>query len=240
MKGVADVSKFHEKLSAYNGEVTVTPKDILAADGGSDIYAVEDVDDPAPEPFAVDSQFKFTIWTDATYASDETSRRSDLGVIICLNDAPVDWDAARMTGVANSSMESEYCAMGKGTRRAKLSRGPLNFMGIQPPPDEQFCDSTAASQIVRNPHSMGASHKLGIRLHSSRYAIAHENLQLHYSITEDMVADCLTKKLPRKILARGYTPNVAVLQLRTLKLQKKNISCSFILTCFYMLFFMTA
>ena len=29
---------------------------------------------------------------------------------------------------------------------------------------------------------------------------------------------------------------VAVLQLRAHKLQKKNISCSFILTCFYMLF----
>ena len=43
---------------------------------------------------------------------------------------------------------------------------------------------------------------MGIRVHGCRYAIARGHLNLKYSITEDMTADFLTKRMPRKHLAR--------------------------------------
>ena len=200
--GVIDVSEKHKSVPAHNGEIIVTPKDIFDADGMVDIYQPEDCDDFQPEHFITDHSFQLSGWSDATCAHDESSRRSDLGIIVMVNDAPVDWDAARMSGVADSSMSSEYCGMSKCTKRMKAVRTRINFMGIQPKQDRQWCDSTSAKMIAKNPKSLGAARFLGIRMHYTRYAIAHESLSLEYCITEDMVADCLTKRLPRKKLAR--------------------------------------
>ena len=92
--------------------------------------------------------------------------------------------------------------MSVGTKAEKYIRNVLHFAGLQPPPTIQYCDSTSAVQVARNPHSLGASRSLGIRMHGTRYAIAHQGLRLEYSITEDMVADCPTKRLARQKLAR--------------------------------------
>jgi hypothetical protein len=202
--GVADVSKFHGEIPAANGEVMVTPNDILEEDDGIDIY-IPDSDEilDVPEHFEIDHAFEVTVPTDASYAPDQMSRRSDLGTMVCLNGGPIDWSALRMTGIADSSFNAEYCAMSMGTKRTIPVSEMLRFMGIQHPPVIQYCDSiTSATQVARNPHRMGAARSLGIRMHATRYAIAHDNLILKYSITEDMLADILTKRMPRKKLAR--------------------------------------
>ena len=107
-----------------------------------------------------------------------------------------------MMGIADSSFAAEYCGMSMGTKRTRIISEILRFMGIRHPPPIQYCDSTSATQVARNPSSIGAARSLGIRMHTTRYAIAKEGLILRYSITEDMVADCLTKRLPRKKLSR--------------------------------------
>ena len=77
----------------------------------------------------------------------------------------------------------------------------------------QYCDSTAAKQIALNPRSLGAARALGIRMHTTRYAIAKSGLSVRYSITEDGVADMLTKRLARPLLARFATIFFNVLTL---------------------------
>ena len=67
---------------------------------------------------------------------------------------------------------------------------------------DQWCDSTSAKQSAVNPHSLGASRALGIRMHGTRYAISRKHLNLRYVITEDQVSDFTTKRMPRKHLAR--------------------------------------
>jgi hypothetical protein len=57
-------------------------------------------------------------------------------------------------------------------------------------------------------NSLGAARSLGIRMHSTGYAIARKGLDLKYSITQDMLADFLSKKMPRKPLARMGAPLV--------------------------------
>ena len=199
------MSEFHgsDPIPASNGETVVTPHDILDADDGIDVYA-PDFDDDAelPEWITPDPRFKLVIPTDASYAADQMSRRSDLGYQIFLNNGPVDWEALRMVGIADSSFNVEYCAMSIGTKKTMPIKTVLNFMGIQPSVPVQYCDSTSATQVARNPHKLGAARSLGIREHSTRYAISKGQLTLCYSITEDMVADFMTKRMPRKALAR--------------------------------------
>jgi len=204
---IEDVSDMHGAnngvpVPGANGEILITAKDILAADEGLDVYFPEDFDHPDPENFATDTQFFITVWTDASYAADTTGRRSDMGHVIFLNNGPVDWDSIRMNGVADSSFAAEYCAASRGTKRELSLRNIVNFMGIQPPPAVQYCDSTSATQVAKNPHNLGAARNLAIRMHGIRYAIAHQGLQLKYSTTGDMVADLLSKRMPRKKLAR--------------------------------------
>jgi hypothetical protein len=78
----------------------------------------------------------------------------------------------------------------------------LNFTGVRPVDPLQDCDSTSATQVALNPNKLGAARSLGIRQHLTRYAIAKGNLKLCYSISEDCVADMLTKRLERRKLAR--------------------------------------
>ena len=56
--------------------------------------------------------------------------------------------------------------------------------------------------IAKNPKSLGAARFLGIRARCARHAIARESLSLEYCIAGGALADCLTKRLPRKKLAR--------------------------------------
>ena len=202
--GVDDVSDFnHQSIPATNSEVIITPNDILLQDDGIDVYQ-PDFDDEvtSPEMLPQDARFQLTIPTDASYAADQMSRRSDMGYIIFLNGGPVDWGSIRMCGIADSSFNAEYCAMSMGTKKTIPVQVILNFMGIETPTPVQFCDSTSATMVARNPHRLGAARSLGIREHATRFAISKSKLDLCYSITEDMIADFLTKRMPRNALAR--------------------------------------
>ena len=204
--GITDVSKFSEGFQGVpeaNGEVLVTPKDILEADDGIDLYCPEIDDGTIPqEDMTVDNNFHIRVPTDASYAADQMSRRSDLASIVFINGGPVDWCATRMTGIADSSFNAEYCAMSIGTKQIMVLEPLLQFTGVKPMDPLQDCDSTSATQVALNPHKLGASRSLSIRQHLTRYAIAKGNLRLCYSISEDCVADMLTKRLQRQKLAR--------------------------------------
>ena len=190
-------------VPSTNGEICMTPKDILDADLGIDVYAPEDdMGFSDVEPMTIDPNFRVTIPTDASYAADQVSRRSDLGGMVCINGAPVDWFAILMSGIADSSFNAEYCAMSLGTKRGLIALVLLQFMGILPAPPTQFCDSSSAVQAVQNPHSLGAARSLGIRQHGTRYAIAKKGTTVKPSITEDMQSDIFTKRLARTKLAR--------------------------------------
>ena len=110
-----------------------------------------------------------------------------------------------MDGVADSSFPAEYCALSVGTKCTLPIIEILRFMGINPPPVAQYCDSTAAKQVALNPKSFGVARTLGIRMHVTRYAIATQGLTVHYTIIEDCVADMLTKRLLRPNLSRFAT-----------------------------------
>jgi hypothetical protein len=205
VEGVTDVSNFYagKAVPETLGEILVTPKDIFKEDGDIDVYLPEEEGTYYdPEPMTIDTDFVLEIATDASYAADQMSRRSDLGVIIFINGGPVDWHCIRMTGIADSSCNAEYCAMSIGTKQALIIRELLRFIGIHLGPDTIFCDSTSAMQVAKNPHTLGAARSLGIRMHGTRYSIAKKGTELKHSISEDECADFVTKRMPRKKLAR--------------------------------------
>jgi len=185
------------------GEVVVSPEDILAADNDIDVY-LPDRDDPSPEAevIPVDANFGLDNYSDGSYAPAGDSRRSILGAMVRINGGPVTWTSNKMDGIAGSSFEAEYCASSVATKKSISVLNLMNFMGINPKEEVQYCDSTSVKMIALNPNSLGAARSLGIRMHTTRYAIAKRGLDLRYCITQDQISDFLTKRMPRKALAR--------------------------------------
>ena len=107
-----------------------------------------------------------------------------------------------MDGIAGSSFDSECCGTSVCTKQAIPVINTLNFAGIGPKRESQHVDSTSVKMIALNPNSLGAARSLGIRMHSTRCAIARKGLDLRCSITQGVLADFLSKKMPRKTLAR--------------------------------------
>ena len=201
VEGVTDVSNFYagKAVPETLGEILVTPKDIFKEDGDIDVYLPEEEGTSYdPEPMTVDTDFVLEIAADASCAADQMSRRSDLGVIIFINGGPVDWYCIRMTGIADSSCNAEYCAMSIGTKQALVIRELLRFIGVHLGPDTIFCDSTSAMQVAKNPHTLGAARSLGIRMHGTRYSIAKKGTELKHSISEDECADFVIPACPAR------------------------------------------
>ena len=74
-------------------------------------------------------------------------------VIIRVNGAPVFWEVARISGIADSSTRAEYCGESVGVRRLLDVIQALRFFGIAVTTPKQYIDSTAAKHLAENPKS---------------------------------------------------------------------------------------
>ena len=202
VEGIADVSK-HRTFDRTAGEVAFTKADILDNDFGVNVYEDEAELSEFVEPgIPITEHFEVDCWTDATWAPDISHGRSDMMFVIRVNGMPVYWGVNRITGIADSSTRSEYCGASIGVRRLLSVIQTLRFLGIAVRTPLQYIDSTAAKQLAENPKKMGTTRHIGIKWHFIRYHVQKRDVDLSYSITEDMLSDMGTKRLPRKKLAR--------------------------------------
>ena len=77
----------------------------------------------------------FKCYVDASFASDEDTRRSTTGYVFKISGGPVSWQSRVQTSVALSSMESEYMAASAAAQEAIwLNRllGDLGFKTSRP------------------------------------------------------------------------------------------------------------
>jgi hypothetical protein len=177
----------------------------LDNDFGVNVYEDEPELSEFVEPsIPVTDQFLVDCWTDATWAPDILHGRSDMMFVIRINGIPVYWGVSRITGIADSSTRAEYCGASVGVRRMLTVIQTLRFLGIAVTPGE-YIDSTASKQLAGNPKKMGTTRHIGIKWHFIRYHVQKRDVDLLYCITEDMLADMGTKRLPRKKLARFAT-----------------------------------
>ena len=125
--------------------------------------------------------------------------------ISMVNGAPTAWDCSKLSGVARSSTDAEYCGQSVAAVQQSVNLRHLEFLGIRSISHIQYVDSTAALQIAENPKRLGATRHLGVRWHFVRYQIFACKLTIAYSITEGTVADVNTKWLARRKLTRFAT-----------------------------------
>ena len=138
----------------------------------------------------------FSVLVDANLAGDSKSRRSQTGVLIFINKAPIHWYSKRQPSVEASTFGAEFCAMKVGVEMTEALRYKLRMFGV--PIDGSanvYCDNEAVYQNTIVPESTLKKKHHSIAYHRCREAVAAKTIRVAKQGTEKNLADLFTKVL---------------------------------------------
>ena len=91
------------------------------------------------------------LFTDATWADCEDTRKSTTGMVLHLNGGPTSWKSKRQPIIAQSSCESEIIAATYGANEACFVRELLTEIGLPPHTIRAYEDNTSTRQLANDP-----------------------------------------------------------------------------------------
>jgi len=136
-------------------------------------------------------------FSDADWAGDLDSRRSTTGYVVYAAGGPIAWQSKLQTTVAVSTMEAEYMAAFGAIQELIWLKGVLREIGIHlVDPITLHMDAKSAIALAKNPMHHKRSKHIDIKYHWLReHTYEDGTIHLEHCITEDMVADLMTKAL---------------------------------------------
>lgn len=163
----------------------------------SDFYkdAIEPISSRTPE--ARGKEVQLNCFVDADHAGNTVTRRSQTGVLIFLNRAPLLWFSKKQNTVETSTFGSEFVAMKIAVELLQGIRYKLRMMGIpMDGPANMFCDNEAVVTNTTAPESTLKKKHVAICYHRVREANAMGMVRIAKEGTHTNLADILTKNLP--------------------------------------------
>ncbi|KAF1317267.1 Integrase catalytic core protein, partial [Globisporangium splendens] len=137
-------------------------------------------------------------FADASWASDEGNRRSTTGYVFTYNGTAVSWRSQRQPTVAGSSTEAEYMSLYSATQEMVWLRRLLADLKVLPAgPTTIFQDNQGAMAMAKNPVFNSRTKHVDTKYHFSREKIESGELEVVYKPTAEMVADAMTKAVPK-------------------------------------------
>ena len=135
-------------------------------------------------------------FVDADHAGESTTRRSQTGIIIYINMAPIMWYSKRQNTCEASTFGSEFVAMRILVEMLIALRYKLRMFGVPiEGPCNVFCDNEAVTKSsILAENSLKKKH-LSIAYHQSREAVACGIMLLFNEKTRSNHADLFTKVL---------------------------------------------
>jgi hypothetical protein len=158
-------------------------------------YAVDDDEqfDIPRKVLPINSRYRLLGYGDASFAVGET-KQSITGFIIYLNGVPLLWGSLKQTVVVDSSCSAEFVAASVTCKQLVHAENMLGFLGFSSPkPYPLYTDSKACFHIASNPSRLGNVRHLQIRYHMVRCYVCLGDVVMYFCVTEEMVADLLTK-----------------------------------------------
>ena len=147
---------------------------------------------------AKDNNTQIVGYADADWAGDVNTRKSTSGYAFQIGGSTISWMSKRQSTVALSTTEAEYVALSTATQEAIWLRSLLKGMGFaQKSPTTIFEDNQGTIALAKNPIRQPRTKHIDIKYHFTRDAITKGETQLTYCPTNLMVADILTKAIPR-------------------------------------------
>ena len=146
---------------------------------------------------------------DADLAGNKITRRSQTGILIFCNRAPIIWYSKRKNTVETSTFGSEFTAMKTGIELIEGLRYKLRMFGVPiEGPTNIYCDNEAVYKSTVMPESTLKKKHHSIAYHRCREAVAAGTARVAKEGTETNLADTFTKTmgvLRRDFLFDRYT-----------------------------------
>jgi hypothetical protein len=136
-------------------------------------------------------------WVDSDFASDPDTRKSVMGYVLSINNAPISWKAKRQDCVTLSSAEAEYVAASMAGQEVVYLRAMLRGFGQeQTHPTQVWEDNAACIQISENPVNRKFTRHIYMQRYFVRDLVRDKTMVLVKCAGVKNVADALTKSLP--------------------------------------------
>lgn len=157
--------------------------------------AIDEIPKNAPIPRGESVQVN--VYVDADHAGNKVTRRSQTGILIFLNMAPISWFSKKQNTVESSTFGSEMIALKIATEKIIGIRYKLRMMGVPlDGPANVFCDNESVTKSTMNPEATLNKKNVSIAYHKCRESFAAGITNVYFQFSEDNLADVLTKVLP--------------------------------------------
>lgn len=141
---------------------------------------------------------EITGFCDSDYAADTDDRKSTSGYIFNMNWGAISWCSKKQTIVAQSTAEAEFTSLSMATKEAIWLRS-MNFEILDLNSAIQlYCDNRSAVDMAKNNNVSEKTKHIDIKLKFVHNEIDNKKILLNHVPTQEMLADVLTKALPRE------------------------------------------
>lgn len=113
---------------------------------------------------------------------------------------PINWRSKKQNSVALSTMEAEYATLAEVSKEVVYLKRLLNYIGFEKyveSPIYIFCDNQSTIELSKNAVLHKKSKHIDIRFHFTRELVERKEIEVTYLSTDQMLADILTKSLPK-------------------------------------------
>jgi hypothetical protein len=164
----------------------------------TDFYKYAEEPIPSNMPIPRGRLMSTHCFVDSDHAGDKVTRRSQTGILIFCNRAPVIAYSKRQNSVETSTYGSELVAMKQAVELVRSLRYKLRMFGIRiEGPTDIFCDNESVYKNVSIPESVLSKKQHSISYHSAREAVASGVVRIAKEGTATNLADLFTKMMNR-------------------------------------------
>ena len=137
-------------------------------------------------------------YSDADWGGDASTRRSTTGYVFQIQNNTISWCSKRQASVARSTTEAEYMALSLACQEGIWLRRLLSDVQLrQRDASTIFEDNKGAIELAKNPKFHNRTKHIDISYHFVREQVEQNTFSVKYCPSEDMLADIMTKGLPR-------------------------------------------
>lgn len=147
-------------------------------------------------------------YSDADYAGDKNDRKSTSGMIYLLGGGPISWRSRKQPAVSTSTTEAEYIAMSSSAKHAKWIAQFLTDINCSKYISKNrrtvkiYGDNQGSLKLIDQPQLNERSKHIDVAYHFTRDLSERNIIATEYIPTNRMLADGLTKPLPRETFER--------------------------------------
>lgn len=147
--------------------------------------------------FSNKGDMEITAFVDADWGGDQLNRRSFTGYVFNLGNSIVSWESRKQRTVALSSTEAEYMAISDSCKEAMFLKTFVHECTGIMCKVKLFNDNQSAQKLCINSICHSRTKHIDIRHHFIRELINKNEISLSYVPTQEMLADVMTKSLPK-------------------------------------------